>query len=147
MQALIFPFIVFAGAAQAVATAMSGQLRVGLGNVWLASAVVFSINAFFFFALFAARPLPLPTLAGLAGMPWWAPLSGLVGAFAGFAGLMCVDKIGAGALNGLLLTANIVTSLAIDHFGLLGAPAHPINAGRIVGGLLMAGGIALISLF
>ncbi len=26
---------------------------------------------------------PLPTVEGTAGMPWWAPLGGIIGAFAG----------------------------------------------------------------
>ncbi len=147
MQALIIPFIIFAGAAQALAAPMSGQLRVGIGNIWLASAIVFSINASLYFTLFAVRPLPLPTMAGLAAMPWWAPLTGLVGGFAGFAGLLFVDKIGAGALNGFLLSANLVASLAIDHYAVMGVPEHPINLGRAAGGLLLIAGIVLIHIF
>ena len=38
-------------------------------------------------------------------MPWWAPLGGLVGALAVVAGLLFVDKIGAGAFAGLTITA------------------------------------------
>jgi transporter family-2 protein len=48
---------------------------------------------------------------------------------------------------GLTITANILMSLAIDHFGWVNLPPHPINTGRILGGLLMVGGIALISRF
>ena len=145
MQALIIPFIVFAGAAQALASPMGAQLRNALSNVWLASVVVFAINTAFFAALFAVRPLPLPTMQGIASMPWWAPLSGLIGGIAGFAGLMFVDKIGAGALNGILLTANIVASIAIDHYGFLGTPVHPVNIARAAGAVLMVGGILLVS--
>ena len=31
-------------------------------------------------------------------MPWWAPLGGVIGAFAVVAGLMFVDKVGAAPL-------------------------------------------------
>ncbi len=55
-------------------------------------------------------------------MPWWAPLAGLTGAAAVFAGLALIDKLGAGMVNGLIITANLATSIAIDHFGLLNAP-------------------------
>ena len=147
MQALVIPFIVVAGAAQAFATAMSGQMRAGFNNIWLASAIVFAINAFFYASMFALRPLPLPSVASLSAMPWWAPLSGLLGGLAGFAGFLFVDKIGAGVVNGVLLTANIVASVAIDHFALLGVPAHPASAARIAGALLMIAGVALINLF
>jgi hypothetical protein len=63
------------------------------------------------------QPRPLPTIAGISAMPWWAPLGGLVGAFAVIAGLMFVNKVGAGPFAGLTVTANILMSLAIDHFG------------------------------
>ena len=39
-----------------------------------------------------------------------------------FAGLALIDKIGAGPVNGLIITANLLTSLAIDHFGLMNMP-------------------------
>ena len=86
-------------------------------NPWLALTVLFTLNAFFFAGLFAILPRPLPTIEGVSSMPWWAPLAGLTGAVAVFAGLALIDKIGAGPVNGLIITANLLTSLAIDHFG------------------------------
>jgi bacterial/archaeal transporter family-2 protein len=78
-------------------------------------------------------------------MPWWAPLGGLVGAFAVVAGLLFVDRVGAGVYTGLTITANILMSLAIDKFGWFGLGVHPLSAGRIVGAALMVSGIVLIS--
>lgn len=49
-------------------------------------------------------------------MPCRAPLAGLTGAVAVFAGLSLGDKIGAGPVN---VPASLLTSLAIDNFGLL----------------------------
>ena len=80
-------------------------------------------------------------------MPWWAPLGGIVGAFAVIAGLLFVNKVGAGAFAGLTITANILMSLAVDHFGLFGMEVHTINIWRVLGGLLMVAGIALVAMF
>jgi bacterial/archaeal transporter family-2 protein len=144
---LITPFIIIAGALQALGAVMSAQLRVSLTNPWLALAVLFGLNFFFFAGLFAVAPRPLPTIAGIGAMPWWAPLAGLTGAVAVFAGLAFIDKIGAGPVNGLIITANLLTSLAIDHFGLMYMPTHSLNVWRVVGAAFMAVGIAFISLF
>ncbi|MGJ0507586.1 MAG: DMT family transporter [Methylocystis sp.] len=141
------PFILVAGALQAFGAVMSAQLRISLSNPWLSLAVLFSLNFFFFAALFAMWPRPLPTLEGIQTMPWWAPLAGLTGAVAVFAGLALIDKLGAGIVNGLIITANLATSLAIDHFGLLNAPQHGANIWRMLGGVLMALGVALICRF
>jgi transporter family-2 protein len=80
-------------------------------------------------------------------MPWWAPLGGLIGAFAVVAGLLFVDKVGAGAFAGLTITANILMSLLIDHFHWFNLPPHPMNIWRVLGAVLMVGGMALISRF
>jgi hypothetical protein len=75
------------------------------------------------------------------------PLGGLIGAFAVIAGLLFVDRVGAGAFAGLIITANILMSLAIDHFGWFNLPPHPMNIWRALGAVLMVGGVALISRF
>jgi transporter family-2 protein len=64
---------------------------------------------------------------GISAMPWWAPLGGVIGAFAVIAGLLFVSKVGAGAFAGLTITANILMSLVIDHFGLSGVQQHSIG--------------------
>jgi transporter family-2 protein len=83
---------------------------------------------------------------GLAEMPWWAPLGGLIGAFAVITGLLFVGKVGAGAA-GLTITANILMSLVIDKYGMFGMDVHELSPGRIIGAILMVAGIALISKF
>jgi transporter family-2 protein len=147
MAALPVPFILVAGAMQAFGAVMSARLRVSLANPWLASTIAFMLNVFFFASLFAVLPRPLPTVEGVAAMPWWAPLAGLTGAVAVIAGLLFVDKIGAGPFNGLVITANILASIAIDHFGLMNVPVHSLNARRVAGAALMICVVALISRF
>jgi transporter family-2 protein len=72
-------------------------------HAWLASFVSFVLIAFFFASMFAILPRPLPSEQNLSAMPWWAPLGGLAGAFAVFAGLTLIDKVGAGTVNGLII--------------------------------------------
>ena len=141
----LFPFIIFAGIMQAFGNSMNAQLRNSLQNPWLASIISFLLILAFFICAFSAMPRPLPTTEGIINMPWWAPFGGLAGSIAVFAGLTMVDKIGAGPFNGMIITANLIGSLAIDHFGLLNMPIHSINLWRVVGGLLMVLGITIIA--
>lgn len=144
---LLYPFVLGAGALQALGVVLNAQLRGALVNPWLAAAVSFLPIVFVFLTVFAIRPTPLPTRADLGRLPWWAPLGGLAGAVAVFGGLLFVDTVGAGAFNGLLITANLFTSIAIDHFGWLGMPVCRAGRGRLAGAALMAAGIVLISIF
>lgn len=143
----IIPFIILGGALQACGAAMNGQLKQHLVNPYLASTVSFALITFFFAALFLILPNPLPTTKDIAGLPWWAVIGGLVGAVQVYAGLTQVNKVGAGLFMGFTVTASLVASLAIDHFGLFRMQQHPINLARCVGGLLLIGGVTLIAKF
>jgi transporter family-2 protein len=143
----LYPLILGAGAMQAWGPPMNGALRQALTNPWLASLVSFLPIVALLVCLLVCLPRPLPTAAGVAGMPWWAPLGGLAGAGAVIAGLIFVNKVGAGPFAGLTITANILMSLAVDHFGLFGMQPHPINIARAIGGGLMTAGIILIARF
>jgi len=145
--AWLYPLILIAGALQAGGPPMNGALRRSLANPWLASTVSFLPVVAVLMVLFMCQPNPLPSLKGVGAMPWWAPLGGLVGAFAVITGLLFVDKIGAGPFAGLTITANILMSLVVDHFGLFGVQPHSLNIWRILGGALMTAGIVLIAMF
>ena len=143
----IYPLIFVAGALQAWGPPMNGALRGALVNPWLASLISFLPIVALLGCILICIPHPLPNEKGLAGMPWWAPLGGLVGAFAVIAGLLFVGSVGAAAFAGLTITANILMSLAIDRFGMFGMQVHELSAGRIAGAAFMVAGITLISKF
>ena len=142
---LLYPFIIVAGLLQALGNSMNAQLRGRLVNPWLTATVSFLPIVFVFAALFFLMPTPLPTLDSLAEMPWYAPIGGVAGAVAVFGGLAFVDKVGAGPFNGLVITGNILTSLALDAFGLFGLHASGFKLLPWIGGLLMVGGIVFIA--
>ena len=143
----IYPFIILGGVLQTCGAAMNSQLNASLANRWLASTVSFGLITAFFMCVFAVFPSPLPTSEALASMPWWAPLGGLVGAVQVCAGLTLVNKVGAGPFVGITVSAALIASLAVDHFGLFHMPVHALNLWRVVGAALMVGGIALIAKF
>ena len=143
----IIPFIIIGGALQSCGAGMNGQLNKSLHNPWLASAVSFALITFFFTAAFLIMPHPLPTTRDLALMPWWAVVGGLVGAVQVYAGLTQVNKVGAGPFMGFTVTAALLMSLAIDHFGWFRMEQHPMNIWRAFGGVLLVGGITLIAKF
>ncbi|MCX8252753.1 putative membrane spanning protein [Beijerinckiaceae bacterium RH AL1] len=145
--AFLIPIILLCGALQAMGPPMNGQLRISLVNPWVATLVSFGLIMALFVIVAAVFPRPLPTAEGLANMPWWAPLGGIIGAFAVVAGLLFVDKVGAGLFAALTVSANLVMSVIIDQFGLLGVAQHSTSPLRAVGVLVLIAGVALITMF
>ncbi|GAA3763878.1 DMT family transporter [Terriglobus aquaticus] len=141
----IFPFIILGGALQTCGAAMNGQLNKSLANPYLASTVSFLVITFFFMALFFAVPHPLPTIANLREMPWWAVFGGLVGAVQVFAGLTLVNKVGTGNFMALTVSAALITSLVVDHFGWFRMDIHPITLTKLGGAVLLITGVVFIT--
>ena len=61
--------------------------------------------------------------------------------------LFVAGSIGAGAYLGIIVVTGTLTSLLIDHFGLIGFDVHRLNLARIIGGAVMAVGVLLIAFF
>jgi transporter family-2 protein len=51
------------------------------------------------------------------------------------------------AFAGLTITSNILMSLAVDNWGMVGMEVHAINIWRVLGGLLTVAGIILVAMF
>jgi transporter family-2 protein len=76
--------------------------------------------------------------------PRWALVGGLLGAVYVTVALVAVRTLGASGLSAAVITGQLTISLAIDRFGLLGVAKQPIGAQRIVGLVLLAGGVVLV---
>ncbi len=81
-----------------------------------------------------------------AGAPWWAWLAGLAGFVVFIARPYAASTLGAASFTGLTVTASVVFSVLLDHYGLLGFEQHGAGWGRIAGAVLMCAGVALVSL-
>ena len=92
--------------------------------------------------LLATRTPPLPAQP-LAALPPWIWLGGAIGAAFVLAATVLVPKIGAGALICLVVLGQVVASLLLDHFGVLGAQ-RPADWARVLGALLVIVGAALV---
>ena len=94
-----------------------------------------------------SRRLAWPTPQELSQVPWWAWGGGILGGGVVITQLLIARQVGAGVFLGLLVTAGVVTSIPLDHFGWVGFEEHPASLWRIVGGFLMVAGVALVALF
>ena len=57
------------------------------------------------------------------------------------------SPLGAGPFLGVIVVTGTTTSLLIDHHGWVGFKVHRLNLWRVIGGMLMVGGVLLIAVF
>jgi len=101
-------------------------------------------------ALFAYALLTGESISNLAlakNAPPIAWIGGLLGAFFVAAAVTLVPRLGVAMTFSLIIAGQMVATLIIDHFGLLGVPVKEISFTRIAGILLITGGVILIRRF
>lgn len=95
----------------------------------------------------ATGRLEAPTVQQMGAVPWWAWCGGFLSALVILAQLFAAPTIGAASFLGIIVTVGVLTSIVLDHFGLVGFAVHPASVWRILGAVLMIGGVALVALF
>jgi transporter family-2 protein len=86
----------------------------------------------------------LGNIAHATRAPWWALVGGLLGAVYVSVALVAVRTLGASGLTAVVIAGQLVISVVIDRFGLLGVAKQQISASRILGLVLLAAGVALV---
>jgi bacterial/archaeal transporter family-2 protein len=135
---------VVAGAVLPVQAGINAQLRTTLGNPLAATLVSFLIGSAALALVVLAARMPLPAAAGLARAPWWHWTGGLLGAIYVAMMIVLAPRLGAATLIAAVVAGQMVTSLVLDHYALVGFAAHPVSLPRIVGTALVIGGVALV---
>jgi bacterial/archaeal transporter family-2 protein len=86
----------------------------------------------------------LGSLGQVCKVPWWALVGGLLGAVYVTVALVAVRTLGASGLTAVVITGQLLVSVAIDRFGLFGVARQHIDAPRILGLLLLVAGVVLV---
>ncbi len=83
----------------------------------------------------------------MSGSPWWVWTGGLLGVVFVLVSLGLVNRLGAAFLFALVVVGQMLASLVIDHYGLFGVSEHTVSPLRILGVMLLLGGVVLIRFF
>ncbi|HEY2721701.1 MAG TPA: DMT family transporter [Chitinophagaceae bacterium] len=87
-------------------------------------------------ALFQIKPMSVS--------PWYVWLGGLLGAVYVGCVIWVNQQQGVALTFALVVSGQIFISLIIDHFGLFGSMVHQVNIQKILGAILIIGGLVLI---
>jgi bacterial/archaeal transporter family-2 protein len=133
-----------AGACIALQASANSAFRKNLDDPWYAA--FFSICGTFITAIVAMivfRPSP-PSSEAFRSTQWWNWIGGPLGAMIVLAGAALTQRLGAAAFIALVVGGQLICSILLDHFALLGLPEQPISAHRIAGVILVVAGVLCI---
>lgn len=137
-------FAVAGGISLAIQSGVNSTLRSYLPHPVYAVAISFAIGTVVALVYAAAARAGTPDWSALRAAPWWVWTGGILGVVYVMGTVVVAPRLGAAALMGLLMGGLLVTSLVLDHFGLVGLPVNKVNAVRVAGAALLVVGAVLI---
>uniref|UniRef100_A0A7C1WU48 DMT family transporter n=1 Tax=Pseudomonas graminis TaxID=158627 RepID=A0A7C1WU48_9PSED len=144
MNAAYYLLAIAAGLGITLQTTLNGQLAKGVGGDSVAAALFsFTAGAVCLGVFSLMRGGIVASLAAIPAQPWWSLVGGLLGAGALLSYVVLAPKIGLSALLGLAIAGQIISSLVIDHFGLMGASERPVSLVKLAGTMVMLAGLAI----
>ena len=144
MNLIYYLMALCAGLGITLQTTLNAQLAKGVGGDSVAAALFsFTAGALCLGIYSLIRGGIVASLIAIPAQPWWSLLGGLLGASALLSYVVLAPKVGLSALLGLAIAGQIISSLFIDHFGLLGATERPVSLIKLGGLIVMLTGLAV----
>jgi bacterial/archaeal transporter family-2 protein len=144
---LLVPVALVAGMAVPTQFAINTQLRQLVGGTVVAAALSFLVGTVILFAAAVVVNRSVPEIGSMISAPPWMYLGGLLGAFYICASIVLTPRLGVATTIGLILTGQVIASMAIDHFGLFGVSVQPASIPRLMGAILVIVGVAIVQRF
>lgn len=136
-----------AGAMMPTQAATNNKMAAFVDSPVLAAFISFFVGTIALFAYILISGIPLGNLAGAKDATAIAWIGGLLGAFFVAATVTLVPRLGVAMSFSLIIAGQMMVTILIDHFGLLGVEVKPISFARIAGILLITAGVVLIRRF
>ncbi|GAA4187943.1 DMT family transporter [Microbispora amethystogenes] len=143
MHPLLLASALLTGCLLAVQASVNLQLNKAVGTPYGASTLQLSVAAAVL-ALLAITVGAIGAVRLAPGVPFWHLLGGLASPLYITSGILLFPRLGALAAAGLFVTGQMLASLGLDLFGLLGIAPKPLNAGIALGALAVLAGITVV---
>jgi transporter family-2 protein len=133
-----------AGVSFVLQASVNGALRTQLNSPNWSAMISYAGGTLVMALIVLVTRDPWPSGAAVASTPWWSWLGGVFGAVYVVIIILLLPRLGTAALIALFVLGQMLASLAFDQFGWFGAPKHPVDALRVLGAVLLVGGVVLI---
>ncbi len=140
-------FVLFAALVGLVLPLQAGinsQLRTHVGHPLWAALVSFGVGTLVLAAVLAITRVGWPAAGWVGRVLWWQWTGGLLGAMFVTSAVVLAPRLGAATLVAAVVAGQMVGSLVIDHYGIVGYPQHAMSVSGVLGVALVVAGVALI---
>ena len=142
---LVIVLAMMAGGLVAVQGVVNSQLGKMLSSPLQAALLSFAVGSFGLVVVTLLLGSGFPTVGQLSALPSRLWFGGLLGATFITATILLIPKVGVANMLVAAVAGQIVVSLVLDHYGVLGALQQSITPIRTVGTVLVITGLVAIN--
>jgi transporter family-2 protein len=147
LQFFYIALAVVAGAVLPLQAGLNVQLGKSVHQPIFAAFASFLIGSLGLLVYLLALKFDFTTVSQTKSVPPVVWLAGILGAFYVAAVIILAPRLGTALTFSLVVTGQMVISLILDHYGLMGLPVKQINWQRMVGVAFLITGVLLIRRF
>ena len=136
-----------AGAMMPTQAATNNKMAMVVESPVLSAFISFAVGTIALFVYLLISGVPLGNLASVREAPAIAWIGGFLGAFFVASAVTLVPRLGVAMTFSLIIAGQMLVTLLIDHFGLLGVPVKEVSIARLGGIALITAGVVLIRRF
>lgn len=144
MTIVLVIIAVIVGGLMPIQAGINSQLTQALKNPFLGALVSFMMGTTALFILSVSQSASFSELKKVPSLPPYMLLGGVLGATFVGSSIALIPKLGATTMIAAFVTGQLLMSLVIDHYGILGLHHHPISLIRFSGVVLLFIGLTLI---
>lgn len=144
----LIPLVIalFAGAVVPFQAASNAALGRAFGHPLWATLTSLTVSVLIVLPMLVVMRAPVPNVSGALQGPWWLWVGGVAGVIYVTAALILTPSMGASSFIVCVIAGQVLASLLIDHFGLMGFAAKPVNMARIGGVALILVGMVVVQM-
>jgi transporter family-2 protein len=126
---------------------INAKLSTEIQNPLMAALISFTGGFLFFVIANLFKSNGLASLKQSFNLPPYLLIGGLIGSVFIISAIFLIPKLGSTAWVALLVAGQMIMSLVLDHYGVLGLQHKSLNFFRVSGAMLLISGAVLISNF
>lgn len=144
MIALLVLLAVIVGSLMPVQASINAELGRFLQHPYMGALISFATGTLALSIIVLVQGLPLEQVRKLTSTSPHLLVGGLLGAMFVGSSIFLIPKLGATTMIAAFVTGQVLMSLVLDHYGLMGLPVNTVSLQRIIGIILLFAGLALV---
>lgn len=144
MKIHLFALMLLIGIVLALHLTMNAQVGIILKNPKMGNALFWIIGGVTA-VIIGLTSWEVDVFNRIKDVPIWLLTAGAMGGALVFGIAWIIPQIGAGPAFILMIAGQIITGMLFSHFGILGSPVEPITFTKVLGALLLLGGVGMVT--